>query len=283
MCRFALYMGPAIRMASLVTEPEHSIIKQSYHSQERDEPLNGDGFGVAWYTPDDGDEPAVFKSISPAWNNANLFNISRVVDSSCILAHVRAASPGLPVTRLNCHPFAWRRFTFMHNGEIGDYRRVRRPLGRMLSDETWAWRQGSTDSESIFGLFIDSYQELPGSHSVQKMAQAMLTTIDKVESLVRSAGSDRPCYLNLVATDGRLAVATRYSTPGSQPASLHLHTDARYSCESGNVQLAPCEHPTVLVASEALTHDESWVDVEPNHMVLVDDSLQVCMQPIRLA
>jgi len=46
MCRFAAYLGPEIFISSLVTEPHHSIIHQSYHAKERIEPLNGDGFGI---------------------------------------------------------------------------------------------------------------------------------------------------------------------------------------------------------------------------------------------
>ena len=33
--------------------------------------------------------------------------VARVTKSRCVFAHVRAASPGLPVTELNCHPFAY--------------------------------------------------------------------------------------------------------------------------------------------------------------------------------
>ncbi|MCK6439500.1 MAG: hypothetical protein L6Q71_04795, partial [Planctomycetes bacterium] len=43
MCRFLMYMGEPVSMASLVTEPENSLIKQSYMAKERPEPLNGDG------------------------------------------------------------------------------------------------------------------------------------------------------------------------------------------------------------------------------------------------
>ncbi|MCB1034925.1 MAG: class II glutamine amidotransferase, partial [Acidobacteria bacterium] len=107
MCRFALYLGDEILVSSLVTEPSNSIIHQSFHSHLREEPLNGDGFGVAWYIPG-GTEPAVFKEVNPAWNSLNLHSLARVTRSHCLMAHVRAASPGLPVTQLNCHPFAWR-------------------------------------------------------------------------------------------------------------------------------------------------------------------------------
>ncbi len=92
MCRFTLYMGPPILLSSLLLEPEHYLIRQSTHSQEREEPLNADGFGAGWHVPEYSDESAVFRSITPAWNNRNLHNLSRVVTSPCILAHVRAAT-----------------------------------------------------------------------------------------------------------------------------------------------------------------------------------------------
>jgi predicted glutamine amidotransferase len=64
------------------TGPDRSIIKQSYDARERlQDPslpnhlgfgnLNGDGFGIGWYAPDElreGDPtPCMYKSITPAW------------------------------------------------------------------------------------------------------------------------------------------------------------------------------------------------------------------------
>ena len=95
MCRFTFYLGRPIRLSSLITDPSHSVIRQSFQAQEREEPLNGDGFGVAWYAPEHSDEPAVFKSVTPAWSNRNLRDLARVVASHCILAHVRAATQQL--------------------------------------------------------------------------------------------------------------------------------------------------------------------------------------------
>jgi hypothetical protein len=92
MCRFTFYMGAPIRLDTLLLEPEHSLIRQSSYSLEREEPLNGDGFGVGWYARGHTTLPAVFRSITPAWNNRNLHNLARVVASDCVMAHVRAAS-----------------------------------------------------------------------------------------------------------------------------------------------------------------------------------------------
>ncbi|MDT8450859.1 MAG: class II glutamine amidotransferase, partial [Wenzhouxiangellaceae bacterium] len=76
MCRFTFYMGDNIAVADLVTRPENSLIHQSAHAKERPEPLNGDGFGLAWYVPDD-PKPARFRSLTPAWSNANLAELAR--------------------------------------------------------------------------------------------------------------------------------------------------------------------------------------------------------------
>ena len=55
MCRFAVYVGRPTPLSTLVVDPEHSIIRQSFDARERkgddasDIPpaLNGDGFGVS--------------------------------------------------------------------------------------------------------------------------------------------------------------------------------------------------------------------------------------------
>jgi len=104
MCRFLVYMGTPVIMERLLYEPNNSLIRQSYQAHEREEPLNGDGFGVGWYNKEITTDPAVFTDINPAWSNRNLRSISPSIESGCIFAHVRAASKG-EVARANCHPF----------------------------------------------------------------------------------------------------------------------------------------------------------------------------------
>ena len=76
--------------ADVVLWPDRSIIKQSYDARERKMDanlpshlaygnLNGDGFGIGWYTESSGQSssrrgdqvpdttPCVFTSITPAW------------------------------------------------------------------------------------------------------------------------------------------------------------------------------------------------------------------------
>jgi len=49
MCRFVAYLGQAIPLARVVSEPEHSLVIQSYRPVEMTSGVvNADGFGVGW-------------------------------------------------------------------------------------------------------------------------------------------------------------------------------------------------------------------------------------------
>lgn len=283
MCRFVLYLGPAIRLASLVTEPVHSLIHQSVHSRERREPLNGDGFGVAWYARDLQPEAAAFRSVTPAWNNANLHDIAKVVESDVILAHVRAASPGSAVSEANCHPFRSGRFAFMHNGDVREFLRIKRPLLDGLSDATFAEVRGSTDSEHLFALFVDAVARMGTGDPLSIMADALRDALRTVVALQAAHNAARPVYANVAVSDGQRAVACRYTSDAPDKAdSLYVHTGARYECQDGQCAMVRPDDGlgAVIVASEALSADPGWDEVPVGSLLLVDEHRRVQLEPI---
>ena len=285
MCRFALYLGPPITLDTLITKPVNSIIHQSFHSHERKEPLNGDGFGVAWYVPELSPRPAVFRAITPAWNNENLASLARVTVSECILAHVRAASPGLPVTETNCHPFSDGRFAFMHNGAIGGFPQVRRALLGSLSDGAFGAIHGTTDSELMFGLFLDQHRGLSARDASEAMAAALEATIRQVTQATATASVTEQSFLNLAVSDGRRAVVSRFTTgPLAQAATLYVHEGKQYVCEDNICQMVSPEvgGGAVLVCSEPLSEDPGWQRVPPNHVVLVREDRSVSIRACTL-
>ena len=150
MCRFLVYKGREMFMSDLLTKAEQSLIMQSFKAREREEPLNGDGFGVGWYLPYIDPDPCVFVSTSPAWSNRNLHRLAEKVRSSCFFAHVRAATAGQFVSEANCHPFQHEQFLWMHNGAIADFRKIRRVLRESLGDVAYDAIEGTTDSERVF-------------------------------------------------------------------------------------------------------------------------------------
>ncbi len=286
MCRFVLYLGEDVALSSLITEPENSIIHQSFHSHEREEPLNGDGFGVAWYAPPVSAEPAVFKDITPAWNNMNLINLARLIESPCVLAHVRAATPGLPVIELNCHPFVYGEFAFMHNGRVGGFHALRRSLMSRLSDRAFNAVSGSTDSEFLFALFLDSYASLSkseGDESAQLLGDALKKTILEVERLKEEAGVREPSFLNLAVTDGRAAVISRYvSRGGGEANTLYVHAGGSCECTHRHLHLIKTGGPrsAVIAASEPLTDEDAWMKVPEENMLVISEDLHIELRAI---
>lgn len=289
MCRFVVYRGPALFLSDLLTRSERSLIRQSYEAQERREPLNGDGFGVGWYAPEVAPEPCVFTSVSPAWSNRNLGRLAEKTRSTCLFAHVRAATKGLLVSEVNCHPFQHGRFLWMHNGHIAEFRRVKRRLRESLGDETYDLIQGTTDSEHAFALFLDGLEGRDGDVGAEGLGDRMVATIRTLERWGREAGIDAPSFLNFAVTDGRSVVASRYvGCDHPEPATLYYSSGARFESRNGGYRMVPSPaaaaagpHGAVIVASEPLTEERSdWRPVPRNHLVTVTPDLEVRLRAI---
>ena len=292
MCRFVLYLGAPLALDLLITKPANSLIHQSFHAEMR-QPLNGDGFGIAWYPHGAkfGPEPAIFRAVTPAWNNLNLFNLARVTQSECILAHVRAASPGMPVTESNCHPFVYGPFSFMHNGGVARFHRIKRSLISRLSDEAYHSVVGSTDSAHLFALFLDEWATSKQQDPLLRISEALQMTVEITIGLLREHGITEESQLNLAVADGRHAVACRFTTGDVKHATtLYWHEGKRYVCRKGVVYMvdpvtdtealdAPGDRTdTVIIASEPLSDDFGWEVVAPNSMVLIGNDRRVRLQ-----
>lgn len=284
MCRFTFYLGKPVQLSSLVTEPENSLIHQSFHSHEREEPLNGDGFGVAWYVGGHA-EPSLFRSITPAWSNANLRDLARVTSSPCVLAHVRAATQQLEVNEANCHPFKRGGLAFMHNGDVGGFSRIRRQIIHELSDETFEGVRGTTDSEHFFALLCDQVAVAGAKTTTQALAAAFEATLRRVVALAQEHAPGAHTYLNAVVTDGHGAVACRFTTDVPENAdSLYVSHGRRYVCEDGLCKMLDPEGGlgAVLVSSERLSEDPGWQGVPVNHLVLIASNRTVSVRPLEI-
>ena len=164
MCRWLAYFGDPIRPEELLYRPGRSLIEQSRRGTPGAAVNNGDGYGLGWYGLHD--RPGMFRSISPAWGDANLRELSAQIRSPLFLAHVRAAT-GTPVQQTNCHPFRHGRWLFVHNGYIGDFWRLRRELLLQVDPVLFRGIEGSTDSEVMFYLGLTfGLSELGAAHEL---------------------------------------------------------------------------------------------------------------------
>ena len=101
---------------------------------------------------------------------------------------------------------------------------------------------------------------------------------------MKKYGITEPAYLNMVVTNGLFIVATRYvSDPKEEPLTMYHSEGGRYVVEDGNTRLeSPMDDDnSVLVVSEKLTDDKDWTMIPPNHLVIVEQSLNVRVRPIR--
>ena len=151
MCRWMAYSGDPILVEDLLFRPVHSLIDQSLHSRLGATTTNGDGFGIGWYG--DGAEPAVFKSVDPAWNDQNLREIAAQIRTPVLFAHIRA-STGTPVQRSNCHPFRHGRGCGCTTARSAGFHEIKRDLVMAVDPSLYPDIEGSTDSEALFFLAL---------------------------------------------------------------------------------------------------------------------------------
>lgn len=289
MCRFLAYAGAPVLLADMLYRPTNSLIMQSYKARERPEPLNGDGFGVGWYTPEITDDPTacVQRSVSPAWSNKNLQNLSFKLRASLMFAHVRAASPGLGVMEANVHPFNYDRLMWMHNGQISGFHLIKRRLHESLRDEFYNMITGTTDSEYAFALFLNLLSVPFSEATASDLRRALVETINRLDELTGEANVVESSYYNFAVTDGKSIVVSRYaSAQGVKGASLHYARGNKFSCGADgacDMDSVGVEAPAqaVIVASERLTEAaDDWFAVPDNHTIIVNEDLTVKVESI---
>lgn len=252
MCRMIGYLGgPEATLSSLVLEPDHSLLVQSYAPREMmSGVVNADGFGVGWYAPWSGDEPAVYRSNSALWADRSFAGIAGKVRAGSVFAAVRSATPGLPVEESGVPPFASGPYTFMHNGAIDGFMDgPMRLLRDSLSDETYAGLLGVTDSETVFASVLDALAGGAG------LGGALEEAVGRVGAVCRKLGTN--ATLNLAVTDGGGMAFTRCSTAGPG--------NSLYVIEDGNAFPG-----AAVVASERLDGDAGWREVPDGHLLTID-------------
>lgn len=207
MCRWAAYLGEPVCLEDIVSAPCHSLVAQSHCAEEARTATNADGFGLAWYG--ERPEPGLYRDILPAWSDPNLKSLCRQIKSRLFLAHVRASTGGA-TSRANCHPFVSGRWSFMHNGQIGGFDRIRRALEALLPDFLYDQVEGTTDSELLFLLMINE-----GLETAPHQAVARATT--RVFEAASRIGFETSLKLTAAFSDGAHLYAVRYASEGNAP------------------------------------------------------------------
>lgn len=217
MCRWLAYSGSPVLLEDLLFKPAHSLIDQSLHSRLGETTTNGDGFGIGWYGAIE--TPGLFRSITPAWSDRNLRELSRHLESSLVFAHIRA-STGSAIQQTNCHPFRYGRWLWMHNGAIREFARLKHDLALAVDPALFPEIEGSTDTELFFFLALTFGLE-------RDPVEAVELAVGFIEKTGRKHGVDYPVQMTVATTDGETLWSFRYSSEGSSRTLFYSTVVAR--------------------------------------------------------
>lgn len=271
MCRFAAYLGRPLLMNEVISKPKDSLIKQSAQALESDVAINADGFGIGWYNLSVSEIPAVFVSVSPAWNDVNLKNITHQIVSECFFGHVRAAAEG-GVGSFNCHPFHYSKFMLMHNGGIGGFKKIKLDIFNLLDEQYFLNIKGTTDSETMFALWLTFFHRTKKDHA--GMISAWRDTLATIQSLQARHAIKETSYINAMITDGTQMVGIRYCSDPKLCLTLHYTAGDSFTPTKEGVRMInphAAKPKAVIIASEKMTtHKTEWDDVPAQHIIAVD-------------
>jgi len=202
MCRHLAYLGPPIRLAEIVLHPPHSLLHQSWapNDMRGGGTINADGFGIGWLASDsDGGAARRYRRDVPMWSDSSLPDLTASVSSGAIMAAVRSATIGMPVTEGACAPFVEGVWMFSHNGVVSGWPATVAPLADALPGVDLMTLDAPTDSAFLWALVRHRLRQ---GHSA---ATALAEVADDVLSLAPRS------RLNLLLCDGLGVTATAVS------------------------------------------------------------------------
>jgi glutamine amidotransferase len=197
-CRHLAWIGRPRTLASLVLDPPHGLLRQSYAPREQQHGrINADGFGVGWYAPDVRSEPARYRRGQPIWTDASFASMAGVVSSGLVVAAVRSATAPFPSDEAGAAPFTAGAWLFSLNGAVPDFGTAALELRSRLPAAAAAAVEGPSDAALLWALL---------RHRLE-LGQPLPDALTAVVADAVAAGGGR---LNLLASDGQSVAATTY-------------------------------------------------------------------------
>jgi dimethylhistidine N-methyltransferase/ergothioneine biosynthesis protein EgtC len=199
MCRHLLYLGRPVTLAEVLTDPQHSLYRQSWAPRrQRYGTVNADGFGVGWYPPGDPHRPARYRRAVPIWADANLPDLARTVRSGAVLAAVRCATADTSLAEGAAAPLRDGRWLFSHNGAIQDWRNLPAEADLGLEAADLLSLESASDTALLWAALGVRLRR--GEPAGQALG-ALVAQVARVRPQAR---------LTTLLTDGRTVAATRH-------------------------------------------------------------------------
>jgi len=235
MCRHLCFLGSQpILLRELLFDAPHSLSRQAFApcDMRGGGAVNADGFGAGWYA---GTGPAVrYRRAGPIWQDTGFVELAANISATTLLAAVRNATAGMPITETAAAPFTDGHWLFSLNGRIEGWPDSVAAMAGTLPTRSLLTMDAPTDAALLWALL---------RHRLAGAADPAAVLAELVAEVLDAAPGSR---LNLLLTDGRQAYATTVTH------ALSVRRD-----------------PT-LIASEPLDDDPAWQSVPDGRLVTAD-------------
>ncbi|MBK6685174.1 MAG: class II glutamine amidotransferase [Deltaproteobacteria bacterium] len=242
MGRIAAYLGPRVKIASVVEGGSYALLRQT-----GDLP---DGFGIGWYPGDGEPEPVRLLSSRAVVGDDPFLSIPRRYSAECVLA-IQEAHNG--PRRGGLQPLQSGPFLFLHDGQLDRYSEVyQRPLRERLSPARYAAVTSNDPSELLFQTFLDALGEQQSPEAIANALESMVATVQSIGAAANAGAS-----FAVVVSNGQCLVTLRTATFGPPPAL--------YTIVAGDE--APLPATGRVVATEPLFPGQ-WSSLDPHSLVI---------------
>lgn len=210
-------------------------------------------------------EPVRYRSERPIWSDVAFTALAGATTSAAILAAVRSATVGMPVTAAAAAPFGEGRWLFSHNGLVRGWPGSMAGLAGSLPVTDLLTLDAPTDTALLWALVR---HRLRAGDDPADALRVVVTAVD------RAAPGSR---LNLLLTDG----VGIWATAWDHALSVRTTPDAVLGPASGPSvpmlgpasdlsvpMLGPASGPSVLVTSEPIDPLPGWIAVPDRHLVV---------------
>lgn len=292
MCRVLAYLGQRVALDDLLFAADRSLVRQAVDPQLMSL-LNLAGFGfVAWDAESpDPERPFAYRTPHLPVYDRNLKALAEKVRATGLLAHVRGVvyDPVEVVGGQNVHPFhfAGTPIAMAQNGDLYGFGRMRFDLLRHIRPELVGQIEGTTDTEWLYALILSQLPDPSAPMDATTMAGAIERAFEIVRAARERHGIAVQSPVNLVVSDGRSLVATRFAFDyGWYPEDdsffagerEHDYTTLWFRTGSGLEMGGGSAHEvdgssitSIVVSSEPLTSDRSvWLEAPEYSLMMVE-------------
>ncbi len=301
MCRLLAYTGPEIPVASLLLEPENSLINQALDPELHPLlQLAGWGFGAWSEHLLEPEAPLLYRRPMAAFYDDNAEGVLPSLQASTLLAHVRAAAYNSKTVLAdeNCHPFSFEDTPWIlaQNGALSDWKILQRELLPHCKDQYLEQMRGTTDTEFLYVLLL-SLLESDSDEDVQRAFEELLRVVlHAMKKLDRVALTK--LKMALVAPNRIIGVnygsghqgetdvvgdwkELRKSGSGTKDHALSMLLEPLYLMTGRNfmdhegsydIDVVPADEATsAILASEPLTaNTDDWLNLEFGEMIALE-------------